>query len=302
MRGENIVEKIIYDTDIGTDIDDSFALAYLLARDDCELVGITTVSGEAEKRAELASAICCNAGRKDIPIYPGCSMPLIHKPVQAFAKQYARITPFERRVDFEKYSAVDFMRRTIRENPGEITLLAVGALTNVALLFSIDPEIPSLLKRMVIMGAHFGFDPADGAVSEWNMRCDKHAAEIVFNNTPADFMAVSADVTRKIKMKKQEHEEYLSIPLLRPVFAFAEEWFKKTDTVCYHDPLAAALVFDPSFCTYERGNVTMNMGQTNDDLPYTEFTPDPDGKVLATKTVDIEGFLRHYYETVGRIS
>ncbi|MBQ9921554.1 MAG: nucleoside hydrolase, partial [Clostridia bacterium] len=62
------MERIIFDTDIGTDIDDSFALAYLLARRDCEIEGVTTVSGEAEKRAELVSAILYNAGREDIPV------------------------------------------------------------------------------------------------------------------------------------------------------------------------------------------------------------------------------------------
>ena len=62
--------KVLLDTDIGADIDDAVCLAYLLAQPQCELLGITTVSGEAEKRAMLASALCKVAG-KEIPIIPG---------------------------------------------------------------------------------------------------------------------------------------------------------------------------------------------------------------------------------------
>ena len=62
--------KIILDTDIGSDIDDAVCLAYLLAQPDCELLGITTVAGEAEARARMASALCKVAG-KDVPIFPG---------------------------------------------------------------------------------------------------------------------------------------------------------------------------------------------------------------------------------------
>ena len=68
--------KVLLDTDIGSDIDDAICLAYLLAKPECELLGITTVSGEPEKRAMLASAICRTAGR-DIPIFPGAPLPLL---------------------------------------------------------------------------------------------------------------------------------------------------------------------------------------------------------------------------------
>lgn len=285
------MEKILFDTDIGTDIDDSFALAYLLARNDCEVVGITTVSGEAEKRAELASAILYNASREDIPVFPGCSVPLMHEVVQAQAKQYSQIDGFEHQTDFEKYSAVEFMRRKIRANPHEITLLAVGALTNVALLFKIDPEIPSLLKRLVVMAAHFGFEGERSV--EWNVRCDRHAAKIVFDNAPEDFLIVSADVTRKISMPKEAHEKYLDIPLLKPVFAFAQRWYAYSNDIFYHDPLAAALIFNPELCTYVRGKATVENVENGPVL--NGFEPCEEGGALITRTVDIDAFLKHYY-------
>lgn len=78
--------KILLDTDIGTDVDDAVCLAYLLANPQCELVGITTVTGESEKRAMLASSLCKIAG-KNIPIYPGIENPLIIEQLQKKAQQ-----------------------------------------------------------------------------------------------------------------------------------------------------------------------------------------------------------------------
>jgi purine nucleosidase len=142
-------KKILLDTDIGTDIDDAVCLAYLLANPDCELMGITTVTGEAEKRAMIASAICRHAG-KDIPIFPGSDKPILIPQHQLIAQQAEALNKWEFQKKFPKGEAVDFMRRIIRENPGEISLVTIGPLTNIALLFAIDPEVPSLLKELVI--------------------------------------------------------------------------------------------------------------------------------------------------------
>ena len=80
--------KILLDTDIGSDIDDAVCLAYLLANPKCELLGITTVTGEAIKRAQMASALCTVAG-KEVPIYPGAENPLL------VAQKTARRSPSE---------------------------------------------------------------------------------------------------------------------------------------------------------------------------------------------------------------
>ena len=79
-----MTKKIILDTDIGSDIDDAVCLAYLLSHPDCDLMGITTVSGEPVKRAMLASAIC-KAVNRNIPIYPGSEAPLLIKQKQPVA-------------------------------------------------------------------------------------------------------------------------------------------------------------------------------------------------------------------------
>src|SRR5512142_934736 len=115
--------KILLDTDIGTDVDDAVALAYLLSHPDCELLGITTVTGEAVKRASLASAVCRAAG-KDVPIYPGAEHPMQDKQRQPLAQQAAVLPRWSHQSDFPNGHAVDFLADTIRAHPSEVKLLS----------------------------------------------------------------------------------------------------------------------------------------------------------------------------------
>src|SRR5215218_2852528 len=112
--------KVLLDTDIGTDVDDAVCLAYLLAQPECELLGITTVTGEPERRAALASVLCLAAGRSDIPIYPGEAAPLKVPQRQPQAQQAAALPRWPHQEDFPQGQAVEFMRRTIRAHPGQV--------------------------------------------------------------------------------------------------------------------------------------------------------------------------------------
>src|SRR5574338_566858 len=108
--------KVLLDTDIGTDVDDAVALAYLLAHPDCELLGITTVTGEPEKRASLASVVCKAAG-KAIPIYPGADRPIDGEQRQPIAQQATVLPIWAHDTDFPLNQAVDFLANTIRSYP-----------------------------------------------------------------------------------------------------------------------------------------------------------------------------------------
>ena len=160
-------EKVLLDTDIGSDIDDSAALAYLLAQEKCDLLGVTTVSGEPVRRAQMVSALLRAAGRSDIPVYPGAALPMLTDLKQAYAPQADRLVNWPHDTEFPMGEYLDFLRTTIRKNPGEVTLLAIGPMTNVGLLFAMDPEIPSLLKRLVLMNGSFEHKLAVG-YNEWN--------------------------------------------------------------------------------------------------------------------------------------
>src|SRR5262245_50589217 len=117
--------KVLLDTDIGSDIDDAVCLAYLLAQPECELLGITPVSGEAERRAMLASALCQVAGAR-IPIFPGAESPLLGPQRQPRAPEADALERWAHERAFPQGQAVEFMRQTIRAHPGEVTLLAIG--------------------------------------------------------------------------------------------------------------------------------------------------------------------------------
>jgi len=93
--------KVLLDTDIGSNIDDALCLAYLLARDDCDLLGITTVSGEADRRAMLASTLCWVAGQA-VPIYPGAEAPLEMPQTQPHAPQAAALLRWPHQDRFDR--------------------------------------------------------------------------------------------------------------------------------------------------------------------------------------------------------
>ena len=135
------MEKVMLDNDIGDVLDDAFALAYLLCQPECDLLGVTTVSGDVTARAKLGSAVCKREGR-NLPIYPGCSDCIATPQIEPYVPQDQILSEFYHDTGCPQGEAIEFMRRTIRENPGEVTLIAVGPMTNIALLFLTDPEIP----------------------------------------------------------------------------------------------------------------------------------------------------------------
>jgi len=289
--------KVLLDTDIGSDIDDAICLAYLLANPDCDLLGITTVSGEAQRRAMMASALCRAAGA-DVPVYPGAECPLLVEQAQPTAPQANALGRWDHQTDFPRCQAVEFLRRTIRSHPGEVVLLSIGPLTNLALLFATDREVPSLLKALVMMCGVFTHRMPNTAPAEWNAAGDPHATAIVYRANAPVHRSVGLDVTRQVTMDAAEVRQRFRAAggLLRPVLDFAEVWFGGgRNVVTFHDPLAAATLFDPGVCGFERGAVEVELtsprllGMTHwraggDDAPHE-----------VALTVDPQRFFNHYF-------
>ena len=288
---------ILLDTDIGSDIDDAVALAYLLRQPRCELLGITTVSGEPEKRAMLADAVCRTAGRGDIPVHVGVEAPLLVAPRQPHAPQAKALTSRWGHKEFSRENTgIEFLRQTIRDRPGEITLLTIGPLTNIALLFALDPEIPALLKGLTMMGGWF-YSPQ----VEWNILCDPHAAAKVFAAPLASLIAVGIDVTGRCRLPAAECRRRFSEAggALKLVSAMAEVWFHDVPEIVFHDPLAAALLFEDTLCRTEVQQVEVELTSPR-MLGQTALVRDSCNKPhrLATE-VDSAAFFAHYFEVVG---
>lgn len=284
-------EKVLLDTDIGYDIDDAVCLAYLLAQPQCDLLGITTVTGEADRRASIASAFCRAAG-KDIPIYPGAEEPLIIPQMQTAAPQAQALAGLPHRIEFPRGEAIEFMRHTIRRHPGEVTLLAIGPLTNVALLFSVDPEIPALLKSLVMMcGMFLPHQPP----AEWNAQVDPHAAAIVYRAAVPIHRSVGLDVTNKVSLPQQRVRSLFQRGLLRMALHFAEVYFAHREYMVFHDPLAAATIFDETLCSFERGTVTVET-EMGTERGRTNWDRDRFGAHEVAIDVQPKAFFDHYFK------
>jgi purine nucleosidase len=186
--------------------------------------------------------------------------------------------------------AIEFLRRTIHAHPGEITLLAIGPLTNIGLLFSVDTAIPGLLKQLVLMNGYF---LAPDTYPEWNTKLDPHAAAIVYrSNVP--LRTAGLDVTTQVTMSADLVRQRFNTPLLRPVLDFAEVWFQVRPEITFHDPLAAAMIFDDSICTFERGHVEVILTE-GENQGRTLWSADTDGKHEVATSVRPERFFDHFF-------
>lgn len=289
--------KILLDTDIGTDVDDAVCLAYLLSHPECELLGITTVTGEADKRASLVSVMCKEAG-KDIPIYPGADRPMRGVQRQAIAQQAAALSRWPHQTDFPQGQAVDFLADTIRSHPGEVTLLTIGPLTNVGILFSEHPDVAELLAGLVMMGGNFDETGSEAGRIEWNIACDPAASEVTYKAAVRLHRSLGLNVTQKVMMSADEVRRRYTAPLLRPVLDMAEIWFAGFyPFITYHDPLAAATIFEPDLCSYQQGTVTLD----NTDKPgKTILQPGgPEAPHQVAMTVDVDRYFEHFFNTVN---
>lgn len=287
--------KILLDSDIGSDIDDAVCLAYLLANPACDLLGVTTVSGEAQKRAQMVSAMCRVAG-KEVPTFPGRETPLLPGiKWQPQAPQAAKLARWPHQTELPKGQAVEFMRQTIHAHPGEVVLLAIGPLTNVAALFAADAEVAGLLKGLVLMCGVFTNRLAGVGPLEWNAMLDPAATAIVYGMETAVHRSIGLDVTCQVTMSANEVRRRFQAPLLRPVLDFAEVWFEqKTDHIVFHDPLAATTIFDETICQFERGQVDVEL-KSDKLLGMTQWTAVADGPHEVALHVDSQRFFDHYF-------
>ena len=285
--------RILLDTDIGDDVDDAYCLAYLLAQPDAELVGITTVGGEPGRRAALADAVCRAARREEVPVIAGCGHTLGMRPLDVPLPQTDVVERFAHRAPeaFEPNRAVDFMVESILAAPGDLTILGIGPLTNIALLCASRPDVLAQVGRIVLMN---GVYATDDHGSEWNSRCDPVATWIAFRSG-APITAVGLDVTTRCTLDVGEERRRLA-RLGGPfevVRAALEVWERESDVVTFHDPLAGALLFEPGICTFADGTVEPDLLRV-DRAPLTRWTMRPDGPHRVALDVDPAAFFQHF--------
>lgn len=291
--------KILLDTDIGNDIDDAVCLAYLLAQRECELLGITSVGPEPVVRAAIADAICRHAGQ-DVPVHAGAGHPLMGRRYWYghLAHQADALPRWPHRDDFAEGTAVEFLRSVIHAHPHEVTLVAIGPMTNVALLFGTDPACVRLLKGLVLMCGRFSENPhRDDAPLECNAMLDPVAAAITYHHAPPLHRTVPGNITRHVRLEADAVRERFQSRVLEPVRDFAEVFFQRSGGMTFHDPLAAATIFDDSLCRFESGHAEVELGSPRVQ-GMTYFRRDPEGPHELATAVDPERFFTHYFGVV----
>jgi inosine-uridine nucleoside N-ribohydrolase len=177
-------QRVIVDTDIGDDIDDAFALALVLASPEFEVLGITTAWGDTTLRVRLVQRLLAEVGRSDIPVAEG----IVTESRTPFtqARWAQRKTA---RADRAVPSSVDFLLDSIRRHPGEITLFALGPLTNIGAAIQRDPAAFRKIGRVVWMGGSVrrgysksAFHPPRPPDKEYNVVSDIAAARALLDS------------------------------------------------------------------------------------------------------------------------
>jgi purine nucleosidase len=247
--------QVILDTDIGTDVDDLIALSLLLCSPEVELVGVTCVYGDVLLRARMVRKLLALRDRPDIPVMAGASKPLLgllpiywegHEGEGLLEAEDERLAPAGEH-------AVDYLVRTVLENPGRIHLLAIGPLTNVAMAFQREPDLAEKLAHLTIMGGVVrGPEHLDLPYVEHNIRCDPEAAHVVFTSG-APITLIPLDVTTRVLVRRQDIARIRQndTPFHRAVADQIVRYprFSERGETFLHDPLAAATVFDENLVT-----------------------------------------------------
>jgi pyrimidine-specific ribonucleoside hydrolase len=260
--------RVIIDTDPGTD--DALAIFLALKSPELKVEAITPVAGNVPLELTLPNALRLVeiADRTDIPVAAGASKPLVRRLVTA---SYAHgenglggvVFPEPKTKPIPE-SAGQLIRRMIRSAPHEIGIIALGPLTNLALAFRDDPELPSLIPNLTIMGGSL----SGGNVSpsaEFNIYVDPEAADVVFRSG-VPLTMVGLDVTRKAMIREQDIQALDAASnrvsraagqIVRATMTRMRKANSPLAGPAMHDSLAMATFIDPSLVTLQDYFVTV---------------------------------------------
>jgi purine nucleosidase len=243
--------RIILDTDIGTDVDDLVALAVALRSPGVDLRAVTTVYVHAALRAQLVQAVLDVAGRREVPIGRGIDAPLLQRdPLHWAGWEGEGLLPAETPAPPSLPHAVDLMVEMVLAHPGEVTILAIGPLTNIALALVRERRLATAVRRIVIMGGlvQRRFDQLHMPYSEHNVRCDPEAAQIVLTSG-APITLVPLDVTTQVRIRRDDLGRLRAGDGLARLVADQVERYMghmQRDWTYLHDPLACAAIVRPA--------------------------------------------------------
>jgi purine nucleosidase len=330
--------------DVDTGVDDAMALIYLLASPDAEIVGVASTGGNVAVQQVCVNNLdlleLCRAG--DVPVAKGADQPLkgpmclpgkVHGPN---GLGYAQLPRTDRRL--VDYDAATAWVRAAHAHPGQLIGVATGPLTNLALALRAEPALPSLLRRLVIMGGAYDYRGNTNPVAEWNIMVDPEAAAEVFAAWPApqdgpspelpilcgldltrqiamtpDVLATLADTAASTTTAMSADDEpgtrsAASNVVVRVIEDAMRFYFESHHNLGHgylahlHDPLAAAVALDPALVSTQQTTVDIELtGTLTRGMTVTDWSGRWGRKPNARigLRVDPTVFFDRYVERVG---
>jgi purine nucleosidase len=305
--------RLLIDTDPG--VDD--ALAILMAHAHAEVQGLTVAAGNVGLAHTVANALklveTIGAGT---PVYPGCPVPLVMAAADAAfvhgADGFGDTGYARARRDAEAEHAVLAILRLAREHEGQLTLVALGPLTHLALALRLDPDLPKRFARLVIMGgAVNGRGNTERVPAEFNIGFDPEAAHVVFSGWP-DFDLVDWEATLRHGLDFARVERWLEVAdprarFFRAISRRTRAWTRERGrpAMMVADALAMAVALEPGIVTCsERHHVavecagTLTRGATVVDWE-DRFGHAPNARIITT--VDTRRFETMVAESLGAV-
>lgn len=277
--------RIILDTDPGAD--DALAIMLMLASPEIKLEAITTVHGNVtlDKTTRNALALLEFLNATHIPVAKGCTVPLVKPPHQAQGEVVhgssgmGRTNLPEPKIQPIKTHAVDYLIERFLAEPNELTLFAIGPLTNVALAIRQEPKFAECVKELVIMGGAVRSGGNMSPLAEFNISEDPHAAHVVFNSG-IPITLIPLDVTYKCLFTAADvaRLDKVGTPIskfIRDVTADYMEFYLKYegfDGCALHDPLTVAAIVTPELLHFENHYINVDIsGGVSTGKTYADF-------------------------------
>ncbi len=242
-------QKVIVDTDIGDDIDDAYALTLALHSPEFEILGVTTAWGDTALRAQLAARLLAASGANKIPVVPGVPT---HSKSNFSQHAWAAAGPAP-----AHGNAVDFLLAQARRYPHQITLIAIGPLTNIGAAIDRDPAAFRLFNRVVLMGGsiHCGYGnpratPPPPPQPEYNIASDPAAARKLLASGVPIFMMPLDSTQWKLDDSKLAQVAARSTPATDALLVLTTEWQLATHqhTPTLYDAMAVTYALRPEIC------------------------------------------------------
>src|SRR4029077_9177392 len=192
------MRPVIFDTDIGTDVDDILALAVLAKSPELELIGVTTVYGDTPLRARIAKVTCDLLGCSETAVLIGEKETLTRRQIYWAGHEGYGVPNLDQVQVPTTPGAVDYLLEKANHFPGELEVLATGPLTNIASAIKKDAVTFSKIKHLYLMGGAYWLDRP-----EHNIKCDPEAAKIVFESG-IPITAIGLDLTLRVLLNAQD--------------------------------------------------------------------------------------------------